>query len=191
MSAWLEAYNQLEPAEQERIQRWLHLQRFISETLRVPWETWIETYIGGAMERPFDYSFMDATIPGFSGLDGPAGQGESFTKEIDPATALTARVPLRAQNNLGRLSPGLQDQVSALLGSVEAPAAKLLPADVAVLQKIFAKEKALAKLKRKDFRKLSLERSGDDLLIEVQGADAPLLRMNLMEFSAVMGRAWV
>ena len=190
MSAWLDAYNQLNPEQQERIKRWLHLQRFIAETLKVPWDTWIEEYIGGAMERPFDYSFMEATIPGFAGVDGPAGQGSTFTKEIDPATALTARVPLRAQNNLGRLSNDLQDQISALLEGPADPV-KLLPADVAVLQKIFAKEKALARLKRKDFRKLSLGREGDDLVIEVKDSEDELLRMNLLEFSAVMSRALV
>jgi hypothetical protein len=38
-----------------------------------------------------------ATISGFAGLDA---DGATFTKDLDPATARVARVPLRAKNQL-------------------------------------------------------------------------------------------
>lgn len=190
VSAWLEAYEQLPEEIQGRVQRWLHLQKFISQTLKIPWEKWVEHYLGYCMEHPFDYSFMEATFPSFAGFDGPTGQGVSFSKEIDPATALVARVPLRAQNNMGKLSPDLQDALGGMLEVGDPSATRLLPADVVHLQKMFPKEKALAKLKRKDFRKLTIERDGDDVVVEVEGGDE-LLRLNVLEFSAVMSRALV
>lgn len=190
MSAWLEAYQQLPEEIQERVQRWLHLQKFISQTLKIPWEKWVEDYLGSCMARPFDYSFMEATFPSFAGFEGAAGQGVSFSKEMDPATALVARVPLRAQNNMGKLSPDLQDALGGMLEIGEPSSTRLKPSDVVHLQKMFPKEKGLAKLKRKDFRKLTVERDGDDIVVEVEGGDE-LLRLNVLEFSAVMSRALV
>ncbi len=168
------------------MQRWIHLQRFVADTLRMSFDKWIEEYVGPCMEKPFDYSFLQDTIPGLQG--GLNTDGVSFSKDIDPATALTARVPLRAQNNLGRLSPNLQDQVAALLSSGESAAHKLSPADLTQLQKIFPQEKALARLKRKDFRKTQVVREADDILINVEGGEA-ILKLNVLEFSAVMNKA--
>ncbi len=186
MSGWLEAYERLPEDAKARVQQWLHLQRMIAETLRVPWERWIDHYIGYAMSHPFDYRFMEAAIPNFVGLETTGG----FTTQLDPATALVARVPLRAQNNLGRLSPELQDTIAALLERTDAGSFPLLPSDVALLQKIFFKEKSLARLKKQSFKDLVLERDGDDLTISLPGGEE-LLRMNVLEFGATMSKALV
>jgi hypothetical protein len=188
VSAWLEAYERLPEDAQARVKRWLHLQKLIAQTLRLSWEEWIEQYLGYAMAHPFDYRFMEATFPAFTGIEADPGQGASFTKELDPATALTARVPLRAKNNLGRLSPELQDAIAGMLERGEPSVTKLVPADVVHLQKIFLKEKALAKLKKKDFKALTLERDGDDILITLEGGEE-ILRMNVLEFGATMSKA--
>jgi hypothetical protein len=188
VSAWLEAYERLPEDAQARVKHWLHLQKLIAQTLRLSWEEWIEKYLGYAMEHPFDYRFMQATFPAFAGVDAEPGQGASFTTQMDPATALTARVPLRAKNNLGRLSPELQDAIGAMLETGEPSSVKLLPADVVHLQKIFLKEKSLAKLKKKDFKALTLERDGDDIFISLEGGEE-LLRINVLEFGATMSKA--
>ena len=188
MTGWLDAYQRLPADVQERVKYWLHLQRLIAQTLRIPWEKWIDQYIGTAMKNPFDYGFMEATFPtmaGFSGLESA-----SFTKDLDPATALTARVPLRAKNNLGRLSPELQDAISRMLEQNDTNAVTLLPADVVHLQKIFLKEKGIAKLKKKDFKSLTLERDGDEMIVTLQGGDE-VLRINVLEFGATMSKALV
>lgn len=186
MSAWLEAYEKLPEAQKVRVQRWIHLQKFISETLGVPFETWIETYVGGAMAAPFDYSFMQVTVPGFSGLET---DGATFSREVDPATARTSRVPLGAKNQLGRLSPTLQEAIGARLESAEpTDPAPVPPADVVVLQKVFPGEKALARLKRKDFRRVRLGREGDRVYVGLDGDAERLLELPLHEFTAVMKR---
>jgi hypothetical protein len=194
MGAWLEAYEKLQPEQQDRVQRWIHLNKFIAHTLRLSWDDWVNRFIQPCMERPMDYSFMEPTLVGKEGL-GLEGQGVTFTKEIDPSTRLVRRVPLRAKNNLGRLSPDLQDGIAKLLERAEDRAEdeaplKVLPADVAHLQKIFPGEKALAKLKRPDFRKVTFAREVDEVVIAVEGADE-LMRMNVLEFSAVMSKALV
>lgn len=186
----MEAYQQLDAEQQARVQRWIHLNKFVAQTLRIDWRDWIDTYIGAAMERPFDYSFMEATVPNFAGFDGAAGQGVSFTTEMDPATQAVSRVPLRAQNNLGRLSPDLQDAIAGTLDGTKDGQTSLGPADVVHLQKIFRAEKALGRLKRKDFRNLLLGRDADDVIIEIQGGEE-ILRMSVIEFGAVMGKALV
>lgn len=188
MSAWTESYNQLSEAQQVNVQRWIHLNKFIARTLNVPEKQWFEDYIGECMAKPLDYGFMEVTIPGFSGIAVP-GQGESFTTATDPSAVLGPRVALRAQNNLGKLSPDLQDQIARFLETGESDPVKLKPADVAQLQKMFSSVKALAKLKRPSFRKLTLARdlATDDMTLTVEGAEE-IMRTNLMEFAAVMSR---
>jgi hypothetical protein len=189
MSAWLEAFEALPDDVRERVEKWLYLQKFIAQTLRIPWRKWVEHYLAAAMERPFDYSFMQATFPAFLGFDGTEGKGVSFTTGQDAATALVARVPLRAKNNLGRLSPDLQDAIAAMLEE-EGDAVRLLPSDVAQLQKIFPKEKPLARLDKKSFRKVELDREGDEIVLRVEGG-AELFRINVLEISAVMSKALI
>jgi hypothetical protein len=186
VAGWLDAYRRLPEEAQERVKYWLHLQRLIAQTLRIPWETWIDRYIAYAMAHPLDYSFMQATFPTMAEFTGL--EVASFSKALDPATALTARVPLRAKNNLGRLSPELQDAIAAMLETDAGNSAHLSPADVVHLQKIFLKEKSLAKLKKKDFKSLTLERDGDEIIISIEGG-GELLRMNVLEFGATMGKA--
>src|SRR5882672_7038285 len=144
MGAWLEAYEKLTEEQQDRVQRWIHLNKFIAHTLHMPFDDWVNRFITPAMERPMDYSFMESTLVGFQGLD-VEGQGVSFTKELDPSTRLVRRVPLRAKNNLGRLSTDLQDGIAKLLELADEPAEdeaplKVSPGDVAHLQKIFPGE---------------------------------------------------
>ena len=188
MSAWLQSYNQLNETQQLNIQRWLHLNKFIANTLNIPEKQWFEEYLGECMAKPLDYSFMEATLPGFKGVDIP-GQGESFTKELDPTSFLGPKVPLRAQNNMGKLSPELQDQISTLLEKGEPEQVKLKPADVAQLQKTFSSVKPLAKLKRPNFRKLILGRdfATNEVTMTIEGQEE-ILRQNVMEFGAVLSR---
>ena len=187
MSKWLEGYNQLSEAQQVNVQRWIHLNKFIANTLKIDERKWFEAYLGEAMANPLDYSFMEATIPGFSGIDVP-GQGESFTVAADPSFS-GPKVPLRAANNMGKLSPQLQDTISTMLETGAPESSKLKPADVAQLQKIFGSQKTLAKLKRPDFRKLVLARdpATDEMTLTVDGG-SEVLRANIMEFSAVLSR---
>ncbi len=189
MGAWLEAYEKLDEAQKDRVQRWLHLNKFIARTLKLDWVTWVEDYLQPAMDRPLDYRFMADCIPDFSGLD-VQGQGVSFSTDVDPATAQTARVPLRAANNLGRLSPAVQDGIARLLESVEASAVPVLPGDVGHLQKIFRRENALGKLPRKDFRSVQVARDDNDIVISVVGG-AELVRTSVIEFGTEMRRALV
>jgi hypothetical protein len=186
VAGWLDAYQRLPEETRERVKYWLHLQRLIAQTLRIPWEKWIDQYIATAMQHPFDYGFMQATLPTmaeFSGLESG-----SFSEELDPSAALIARVPLRAKNNLGKLSPDLQDAISRMLEQNDTTSVALSPADVVQLQKIFLKEKAIAKLKKKDFRSLTLERDGDEMIISLEGG-GEILRMNVLEFGATMSKA--
>ncbi len=187
MSKWLEGYNQLSEAQQVNVQRWIHLNKFIANTLRIDERKWFEEYLGEAMANPLDYSFMEATIPGFDGIEVP-GQGESFSSGTDPAF-MGPKVALRAENNMGKLSPDLQDAIAGMLENGEPEVMKLKPADVAQLQKIFRSHKGLAKLKRPDFRKLSIRRdlATSEMVLAVEG-DGEVLRANIMEFSAVLSR---
>lgn len=187
MSGWLQAYEKLPEEQKARVQRWIHLQKLIAETLKIPFERWIEAYVGSAMQAPFDYSFMQVTLPDFAGLET---DGATFSKDVDPATARTARVPLRAKNQLGRLSPGLQESIGGFLED-EAKAASshpIPPADVVTLQKILAGEKALVRLKRKDFRRVRIGRTGDEVVIRLDEDGDELARLDVFEFSAVMNR---
>ena len=188
MAGWLDAYQRLPEDAKERVKYWLHLQRLIAQTLRIPWEKWVDQYLGYAMQHPFDYGFMQATFPAMAAFSGL--ESASFSKDVDPATALTARVPLRAKNNLGRLSPDLQDAISRMLEQNDDEAVQLSPADVVHLQKIFLKEKGLTKLKKKDFKSLTLERDGDEMIISIEGG-GEILRMNVLEFGATMSKALV
>lgn len=188
MSEWLKGYEQLSEEKKVNVQRWIHLNKFIANTLKIPEQKWFEEYIGNAMKTPLDYSFMESTIPGFAGVDVP-GQGETFSMGIDPGGFSGPKVPLRAQNNMGRLSPALQDAIASMLETGEPERLKLSPSDVAQLQKIFRGEKALAKLKRPSFRKVSVQRdlATDEMVLNVEG-EGEILRMNVMEFGAVMSR---
>jgi hypothetical protein len=183
-----EVIKRLPKEDQGRIEAWMRLQVLIAETLRIAWEKWVNEYIGPAMAAPLDLSFLDPILAdlGKEVIEG----GVSFTIEPDAATALVSRVTVRAKNNLGRLSPALQDSIAAMLeGSKTAPE-RITPADVAHLQKLFPKEKSLARLPHKDFRRLAIERSGDNITIQLEGGDA-VLELNVLEFGAVMSKALV
>lgn len=188
MGAWLEAYEKLPTEAQDRVQRWLHLNQFIARTLRIDWDKWVSDYLQPTFQSPLDYTFMEACLPGFVGGLGMEGQGVSYSAAVDPATAQVARVPLRAKNNLGRLSPEAQDKLAALLEQGGDPL-PLTPADVAQLQKILPGEKALAKLDRKDFRKVVVKRDADDVVL-VAG-DRELVRQSVHDLAALLRRALV
>lgn len=183
MATWLESYKKLPPLQQARVERWIQIQRFVAETLKIDFETWITDYVGGAMEAPFDYSFLEEAA--FVGLNLTS---ETFTKDLDPATAQVARVPIKAQNQMGRLSPEFQARVAERLENyLEAPV-PIPPADVATLQKLFPKERLLGRLKRKDFKALQLRRSGNRIELSVKGKEQPLLSMELIGFAAVLNK---
>ncbi len=191
MGAWLEAYEKLDDAQQDRVQRWLHLNRFIARALRIEWDDWVSAYLQPAMDRPLDYRFMADCVPDFAGFD-QVGQGATFTKAVDPATAQTARVPVRASNHLGRLSPRAQDGISALLvtAEMEDDPVRLGPGDVVHLQKVFRREKALGRLPRKDFRRVQVVREDNEVVVRVEDGDE-LCRISVLEFAAEMRRALV
>jgi hypothetical protein len=188
MGAWLEAYEKLPTEAQDRVQRWLHLNHFIARTLRIDWQKWVDDYLTPTFQAPLDYSFMRDCLPDFVGGLGMEGQGASYSAAVDPATAQVSRVPLRAKNNLGRLSPELQDRMALLLEKDGEPMT-LTPADVAQLQKILPGEKPLAKLDRKDFRKVSVCRDGDEIVIAA--GDKELVRQPVLELGAIMKKALV
>ena len=188
MGAWLEAYEKLPTEAQDRVQRWLHLNHFIARTLRIDWQKWVDDYLNPTFQAPLDYAFMEACLPDFVGGLGMEGQGASYSTAVDPATAQVARVPLRAKNNLGRLSPELQDRLAQLLEGGGDPMT-LSPADVAHLQKIFPGEKLLAKLDRKDFRKVVVLRESDEIILKV--GDKELLRQSVVELGASMRKALI
>jgi hypothetical protein len=190
MGAWLDAYRQLPEDAQDRVQRWLHLQKFIAKTLKLDFEAWVDGYLTPCMEAPLDYAFMEACLPGFTGFDGVVGQGVTFSKDVDPATAAVARVPLRAQNNLGRLSPELQDRLAALLEGSDPGPHKLTPADVNVLQKMLRTEKALARLARPLFRKVELLREDNAVVLRVEGGEE-LMRQDVHELGVFLRKAFV
>ncbi len=185
MSAWLEAFEGLPEAAKERVRRWVLLQRLVADTLGVPFERWVEEYVGGAMAHPFDYRFLDGLVPG--GFEGFGGATE-FSLGADPATAGMAKVPVRAANQLGRLSPGFQDAIRRLLDDPEAPAATPPPGDVATLQKIFPGVKALARLKRPEFRRLRLTRDHDALVLSLDGPAEDLAQLPLEEVASTLAR---
>jgi hypothetical protein len=168
------------------MQRWIHLNKFIAHTLGMSFDDWIERFVTPSFDAPLDYSFMSAVIAGAEGL-GLEGKGVSFSREMDPALRAVSRVPLRAKNNLGRLSPDLQDRLSAMLAGEELGPVKLLPADVTLLQKILPGEKTLAKLAKPLFRKLELTREDDDLVLSIAGGDE-VVRLNVMELGGALSR---
>jgi hypothetical protein len=190
MADWLQGYEALSEERKVNIQRWIHLNKFIARTLRVDERAWFEDYVGGAMQAPFDYGFMADTAPEVSGHEA-IGSGETFSRGLEPGAMVGPRVPLRAKNNMGRLSPQLQDTLAGLLERGEPSSVSLIPADVAQLQKIFPSAKGLAKLKRPDFRSVRIERDpvNDDVMMSA--GQTELLRVNLLEFAAVMSRALV
>ncbi|MCK6547247.1 hypothetical protein L6R52_15455 [Myxococcota bacterium] len=190
MPSWAESYEELSEEQQARVQRWLHLNKFIAHALNLTWKDWVDKYLAPAMEKPMDYAFLEAVLTDFQGL-GLEGQGVTFSKSVDPSTRAISRVPLRAKNNLGRLSPELQDAIAGMLEKGAPERAKLTPADAAMLQKIFPGEKKLAKLPKPAFRKLSLARDEDDVVLEVEDEADPVLRQTVVEFGAVMSRTLV
>ena len=187
MPSWIEGYEALDDARKVNVQKWMHLNKFIAHTLRIDERAWFEDWVGEAMRQPFDYTFMADTIPGLTGLHT---DGETFTRSMDPGAFSGARVALRSKNNMGKLSPELQDALSGLLEHGEPMQAGLRPQDVATLQKIFPSAKGLAKLKRPDFRGVQIARAGDDVTL-CAPAGEEILRVNVMEFAAVMSRALV
>lgn len=192
MGAWLEAYEKLDDSRKINVQRWIHLNKFIAKTLRIKEEEWFEGWVGEAMQNPLDYSFMAEAIPGLTehalASDDAMDAGESFQRSFDPA-GLAPKVPLSAENNLGRFSKDFQEKVQSMLEAGEPEQLALAPADVALLQKIFPSQKALAKLKRPDFRSVVLRRdhAEEDIVASVTGG-AEIMRLNVLEFAGVMGR---
>ena len=186
MGAWLQAYENLDEAQKDRVQKWLHLNKFIARSLNLDWDTWVNEYLQPAMDQPLDFSFMADCVPDFQGFD-TAGAGATFSTEVDPATAQTARVPVRAANNLGRLSTGAQDGLAALLEGESADPVALMPADVVQMQKVLKREKALSKLPRKDFRKVQVVRDGNDVVIRLDGGDE-IARLSVIEFGTELRR---
>lgn len=192
MGAWLEAYEKLDDARKVNVQRWIHLNKFIAKTLKIDEEAWFEDWIGEAMQNPLDYSFMADAIPGLTGQglasDDAMQAGESFQRSFDPA-GLAPKVPLSAENNLGRFSKDFQTQVQSMLEQGDPERFPLSPSDVAILQKLFPSQKALAKLKRQDFRRLELRRDhAEEDIVAAISAESELLRVNVLEFAGVMGR---
>jgi hypothetical protein len=187
MSAWLAAYERLSDAQKVNVQRWIHLNKFIAQTLKIDERAWFEDWVGDAMRNPLDFSFMEAAIPGFAGLEGP-GQGESFVRGGDPFAG--PKVALRAANKLGTLSPPLQDAIAGLLEHGEpAEGVRITAQDVASLQKIFRSERALARLKRPQFRMLRLLRDpvSDEMVLNVEDGE-DVLRLHMQEFAAILSR---
>lgn len=189
MGAWLESYEQLDEEAKDRVQRWLHLNKFISHTLKISWNDWVDRFLKPCFDAPMDYSFMNAVVAEFSGL-GMEGQGVTFTKELDPATRATSRVPLRAKNNLGRLSADLQDRLAALLEGQQSEPIKMHPADVTLLQKILPAEKALAKLPKPAHKKVVLTREDDDVVLSVEDGDE-VVRISVLELGGILSRPLV
>lgn len=195
MGAWLEAYERLDDARKQNVQRWIHLNKFIAKTLKIDEEAWFEDWVGEAMQNPLDYSFMAEAIPGLAehGLaaDDAMAAGESFQRSFDPA-GLAPKIPLSAEYNLGRFSKDFQAQVQSLLERGEPERFPLQPSDVALLQKLFPSQKALAKLKRPDFKSVVLARDhAEEDIVATAGQGAEILRVNVLEFAGVMGRKLV
>ena len=69
VGAWLEAFEKLRPDQQDRVRRWIHLNRSIAHTLRIDWDVWVSDYLRPAMESPLDYQFLQVYLPEFAGLD--------------------------------------------------------------------------------------------------------------------------
>lgn len=195
MGAWLEAYEKLDDARKQNVQRWIHLNKFIAKTLKIDEEAWFEDWVGEAMHNPLDYSFMADAIPGLAehGLasDDAMAAGESFQRSFDPA-GLVPKVALSAENNLGRFSKDFQEGVQGLLERGEPESFALQPSDVALLQKLFPSQKALAKLKRPDFKSVALRLDhAEEDIVATAGGSAEILRVNVLEFAGVMGRKLV
>lgn len=190
MPGWRESYEQLPEEQQARVQRWLHLNKFIAHTLHLSFDDWINRFVAPAMEKPLDYGFLEALFGDFSGL-GLEGQGVTFSRDVDPASRVVSRVPLRARNNLGRFSPELQDALGAMLAGGEPQRIKLTPADAAILQKLLPSEKRLARLPKPAFRKLELAREEDEVSLTVEGAAEPVFTLGVLELGAVLSRPLV
>lgn len=190
MPSWAESYEALSEEQQARVQRWLHLNKFIAHALRLSWQEWIDQFVAPAMEKPMDYSFLEAVLGDFGGL-GLEGQGVTFTRDMDPSARAISRVPLRAKNNLGRLSPELQDALASMLERGEPARTKLTAADAAMLQKILPGEKRLAKLPKPSFRKLSVARDEDEVVLEVEGEEEPVVRLSVVELGAILAKTLV
>lgn len=187
MASWIEAYESLDETRKVNVQRWMHLNKFIAQTLRLDERAWFEDWLGGVMAAPFDYGFMADTMPNTAGLDL---DGETFSRGTEPGAFAGPRVALRAKNNLGKLSADLQDALSGLLERGDPMNAGLTPQDVASLQKIFPNAKGLAKLKRADFRGVQIAREGDEVTMVAPSGDE-ILRLNVLEFAGVMSRTLV
>ena len=126
MGAWLEAYETLDEGQKSRVQKWLHLNKFIARTLRLDWETWVDDYLKPAMAQPLDYGFMADCVPDFQAFE-TRGQGVTFSTDVDPATAQTARVPLRASNHLGAVGAGQPRRHRGVARTARRPAGHVIP----------------------------------------------------------------
>ena len=45
MAGWLEAYEHLNDETKDRVQRWIHLNKFIAHTLRMDWDKWVDDFL--------------------------------------------------------------------------------------------------------------------------------------------------
>lgn len=189
MATWLEAFEQLPEDAQARVRTWIELQTMVAESLNVPFDEWIERYVDPCIQHPLDYSFLAPLLGNYASPD-MGGPSATFSRDADPGSAAVARIPLRAKNNLGRFSPATQDEIARRLEAEEAAPLPLPPGDVAILQKVFASEKALAQLKRPDFKNVRIRRDHQDMVIAVEGAP-DLVRMPVATFSAAMSKPLV
>ena len=187
-SLFVDLYPELEDDEeaQARLQAWLKVQVVIAATLRIPFEDWNEFYLGYCFEHPFDYAFADGIDLTWS-PEQLENLRSSFERVKEAVFSPMKKIPLRAKNNLGKLSPKTQDAVGALLEGGRKETITLPPSDVAHLQKMFASEKPLAKLKRANFRKVEISRDEDVIVCGLSGGEI-LFRMAVVEFSAVLSK---
>ena len=119
-----------------------------------------------------------------------AQAGNVIRKKSRDGAARTARVPLRAKNNLGRLSADLQDRLAAMLEGTASEPFKLHPADVTLLQKILPTEKALAKLPKPSHKKLMLAREDDDVVLSIEEGDE-VVCISVLELGGILSRPLV
>src|SRR5262245_647981 len=126
MSSFMGAVEKLSAAQKDRLATWTALNGFIAQTLRIPWEKWIEGYVQNAIDHPLDMAFLEAAEiePGKELALG------SFEHAAQLGMPAVSKVPLRAKNNLGRLSPELQDQIAERLETAVPTPVKLKPSDV-------------------------------------------------------------
>jgi hypothetical protein len=184
MTQWMEAFEQLDEAQQNRVKGWLALQYHIAKIFELSWETWIETYVAPKLNRPFDMGFMDATMV----TEVTELRGESSFARGDAGGLGLARRPLTAQTVLEKFSPAFQETLVALLSGLnENQPAPVPKADIGQLKKLFPATKELQALKPPDFSRLQLQLQSGRITIFTQ-PDAPMLDLAIDELDAVLSK---